>query len=186
MKEQELRQLAQRFRIHNDHAAFQTLLEACKQSVWRYTYYSVSPNDVEDVFQKACMTFAQSLSKKLPANVQAHFMVIARNKIFDYYREQERRQNETSLEDLAAQTGFDPIRLKDPVSEMAAREKASTVLFQCGLTDEQREAVILHHGLGYAIDEVAGLTGVSFNTVKTRIFMAKKKMKRHIEERGMP
>ena len=35
--------------------------------------------------------------------------------------------------------------------------------------EAQRTAIVLHHALGYSLDEVAELTGVSRNTVKGRL-----------------
>jgi RNA polymerase sigma-70 factor (ECF subfamily) len=37
------------------------------------------------------------------------------------------------------------------------------------LSSERQEALVLHHGYGYTVDEVASITGVSRNTVKDRL-----------------
>lgn len=48
------------------------------------------------------------------------------------------------------------------------------------LPSEQRDAFVLHHALGYSLDEVASLTGVSRNTVKSRLRIASKALRKRI------
>jgi RNA polymerase sigma-70 factor (ECF subfamily) len=47
---------------------------------------------------------------------------------------------------------------------------------------ERREAIILRHGLGYAIDEIAELTDTPRGTVKDRLVCGKKQLRRWLKK----
>lgn len=47
---------------------------------------------------------------------------------------------------------------------------------------EQAEALILHHALGYSIAEIAQLTELSPNTIKSRIRLATRELRRRIRQ----
>jgi RNA polymerase sigma-70 factor (ECF subfamily) len=50
------------------------------------------------------------------------------------------------------------------------------------LPDEQSEALLLRVGLGWSIEEIARETGVPINTVRSRLRLAKERLRARIEE----
>jgi RNA polymerase sigma-70 factor (ECF subfamily) len=50
------------------------------------------------------------------------------------------------------------------------------------LPHERREAMILRHALGYAVDEIAELTGAPRGTVKDRLVAGKKQLRRWLKK----
>lgn len=54
------------------------------------------------------------------------------------------------------------------------------------LPPKQKLTVMLVYFLGLSCEEAASATGVPVNTVKTRMFHARRKMKRHLSASGMP
>ena len=52
------------------------------------------------------------------------------------------------------------------------------------LNEEQAKALLLRVMLGHSMDEVAAITGVSVNTVKTRLRLAKNQLRRWLERGG--
>lgn len=52
------------------------------------------------------------------------------------------------------------------------------------LNEAQAKAILLHIMLGHSIDEIASMTGVSPNTVKTRLRLAKERLRRWMRRRG--
>jgi len=46
------------------------------------------------------------------------------------------------------------------------------------VSDVQREAVILHHALGYTVPEIAEITGVTQNTAKARLLYGRRALRR--------
>jgi RNA polymerase sigma factor (sigma-70 family) len=53
-----------------------------------------------------------------------------------------------------------------------------------GLNQEQANVLRLRLMLGHSIGEIAGITGVSLNTVKTRLRLGKIQLRRRLEQRG--
>ena len=53
-----------------------------------------------------------------------------------------------------------------------------------GLNEEQAKALLLRIALGHSIDEIASMTGVSVNTVKTRLRLAKNRLRSWLERSG--
>lgn len=49
------------------------------------------------------------------------------------------------------------------------------------LPDVHREAVVLRYGLGYAVAEIAALTGAAPNTIKVRLYQGLKKIRAAVE-----
>jgi RNA polymerase sigma factor (sigma-70 family) len=52
------------------------------------------------------------------------------------------------------------------------------------LNEAQATVLLLRHMLGHSIGEIASITGVSENTVKTRLRLGKKQLRRWFERRG--
>ncbi len=51
------------------------------------------------------------------------------------------------------------------------------------LSEDRHEALVLRHVLGHSVDEIAEQTGVSPNTVKDRLRMARKQVRQSIRQR---
>lgn len=64
---------------------------------------------------------------------------------------------------------------REPAWEQLPRDVTD---YLAELPELQREAIVLHHALGYAIDEIAQLTDVSPNTVKGRLRLGTKTLRK--------
>jgi RNA polymerase sigma-70 factor (ECF subfamily) len=100
-----------------------------------------------------------------------------------------RRRKDAELDDEAA--GAIENTSDDP--EVAVQKKdTSDALRRClgGLSAEQREIVDLVYDHEKSVEEVAGIIGLPENTVKTRLFYARKKLAELLKaagiERGWP
>jgi RNA polymerase sigma-70 factor (ECF subfamily) len=65
----------------------------------------------------------------------------------------------------------------DSLREMLPRELSE---YLAELPEIRRTALVLRHALGYSIEEIAELTGVSPNTVKDRLLAAREQVRRHV------
>jgi DNA-directed RNA polymerase specialized sigma24 family protein len=52
------------------------------------------------------------------------------------------------------------------------------------LDEAQAKALLMHIMLGHSLDEIATMTGVSVNTVKTRLRLAKDRLRRWMRRSG--
>ena len=83
------------------------------------------------------------------------------------------------------QTALDPAAL--PAANLDELSDAHADLVRDLLDDineEQATALLLRVMLGHSIEEIASITSVSVNTVKTRLRLGKKQLRRWLERRG--
>lgn len=64
------------------------------------------------------------------------------------------------------------------------RDLLREALDKAPLTPEQKQAVLLFHGLGYRQERIAAMTGVQIGTVKKRIFDGLRKLRTYMQERS--
>jgi len=77
----------------------------------------------------------------------------------------------------------DPTDLSVPEEEMRLSERLPRPLeaYLDDLPEIHRVALVLRHGLGYSLREIADMTGTSANTIKMRLFHGLKKLRRLID-----
>jgi RNA polymerase sigma-70 factor (ECF subfamily) len=80
------------------------------------------------------------------------------------YMARERRKPDTAADDLS-RAAVAPARPAS-LAEALPRDVRD---YLAQLPEPQRQAIVLHHALGYSLDEVAEMTKVSRNTVKGRL-----------------
>lgn len=83
--------------------------------------------------------------------------------------------------DLPGQAGSAPDQL---FIDQWERDLLREALEKAPLTAEQKQAVIMFHGLGYPQERIAALTGVQVGTVKKRIFDGLRKLRAYMQERS--
>jgi RNA polymerase sigma-70 factor (ECF subfamily) len=66
-------------------------------------------------------------------------------------------------------------------SSAPARDVAGVERFLDQLEPERRRAFVLHHALDYTVEEIAEATGAPVGTVKDRLVMARRTLRRFIE-----
>jgi len=122
----------------------------------------------------------QAASFKARAAVSTWLLAIARFKALSLLR----RRGEESLDEETARAIEDTA--DDP--EIAIQKKQrSEILRKCWskLSPEQRDIIDLVYYQEKAIAEVADITGVPQNTVKTRMFYARKRLSELLKAAGM-
>lgn len=90
----------------------------------------------------------------------------ARDRLLERYRRESATQEEAEAE-------------TDPV--LRARRTAAFRLLLDDLPDEQAETFALRVVLDYSLDQVAAATGAPINTVRSRVRLAREKLKQRIE-----
>ena len=95
-----------------------------------------------------------------------------------------RRRPDEELDDETAEAIEDPT--DDPEVAIAKKDK-SAVIRKCmsGLSAEHREIIDLVYYHDKSVEEVAEIVGIPENTVKTRMFYARKKLAELLKAAGM-
>jgi RNA polymerase sigma-70 factor, ECF subfamily len=178
-----------------DAGAFATLVKRHRQSVYNFILRYVGQRQrAEDVLQECWLKVVRSSSDYEPkARFTTWVFTIARNLCVDSARKESYRKADSldapvgaeadgrPLGELVADAeGFAPDRAAHNVRLRPVLEKAIA-----GLPAEQREVFLLreYHGVGFK--EIAQVTGVNENTVKSRMRYALEGLRRRLEESGV-
>lgn len=150
-----------------DCSAFETLYQRHKRAVYAFLLRSSAhPDSVEEIFQEAWTAIIRNIQAYEPkAKFKTYLYQVAHNKLVDYWR---RRKHEVPVEDeqsMDAEVG--PAESSSSAPEDAVlHDQVLQMLAQ--LPAEQRCAFLLRH-LGFSQQEIAEISGVGTETVKSRL-----------------
>jgi RNA polymerase sigma factor (sigma-70 family) len=97
-----------------------------------------------------------------------------------------RQQRNQTRKRASIDAAIDPDDVSEgcPEPELAEAIPGGAVEFYLAeLSQDRHEALVLRHVLGHSVDEIAAHTGVSPNTVKDRLRMARKQVRQAIRQR---
>ncbi len=168
----------------SDRAAFERLYRAYQKPLFRYFLHFVHTIEAaeeltDDVMLEVWKHAAKFRGKSKPS---VWVFGIAYHKAMDALRR--RRPPVVELhavaETLAADARQSPeaTAVRDSVRGVVAAALAT-------LSAEHRAVLVLTFNHGYAYGEIAQIVGCPVNTVKTRMFYAKKQLKETLERRGL-
>ena len=161
-----------------DETAFGRLYERHRELVFRFAYrLSQSPEIAEEITHDCFISLLQAPQRFSPdakrASLKTYLCAIARNLAFKRLR---RAGHETALEEwaeiLAAPATDEPLQqvLAAEISEAVRQAVAALPLLQ-------REALILFEYEDLSLAEIAEVSGVDVNTVKSRLHRARERLR---------
>ncbi len=164
-----------------DAAAFEELYARHKGPLYRYLMRQCGhPANAEEIFQEVWIRVIRSRERYKPlAKFSTLLYQIARNCFID----QVRRQGRSAIDAAAAVepdtllAGDDPERAAS-LGESGRRLTAAIA----ALPHDQREAFLLKEEGGFALAEIADITGTGRETVKSRLRYAMRKLREALEE----
>lgn len=162
-----------------DVAAFETLYGRHKGPLYRY-YLRQGLNDAiaAELFQEVWAKIIKARDRYTPtASFSTYMYRIAHNTLVDHYRRSGRSvdafdEGVVAVQELPGSDCDGP--------EAAAIASESRVRFRAALAalpDEQREAFVLREESGLSLADIAGVTGVSAETAKSRLRYALRKLR---------
>lgn len=172
--------------VQGDASAFAVLYGRYKRRLYRFCLRMVmDPGRAEEVFQDAWMRLIESRQRyRVEARFVTFLYQIARNRTIDVLRKDGRVA--FSLDDEGAEPVAASLKSADtdePHRAFERRREGDRVRAAVeGLPFPQREAFLLHEEGELTLDEIAALTGVGRETVKSRIRYALAKLRLELEE----
>jgi len=170
-----------------DARSFEALYQRHEMRVWRFLERNVRNAAIADeLMQEVWFSVAREAVRYRPsARFSTWLFTIAHNRMVDAVRA---RRPQVSLEALG--TDDDPAvsQLIDdprhgPHAGAVAHEQAQALNRAVAvLSDEQREAFLLHVEGELTVDEIAAVTHCSFETAKSRLRYARSKLRELLEE----
>ena len=186
-------ELMQRY-VKNEEAAFEVLLSRYRHSLFGFLYRYLGRKDkAEDVFQDVFYEVIRARNQYRPqAKFSAWIFRIARNRAVDRLRRNGFREMESldiTLDPHAneGETRLDRLSSDQMNPEEAVQSKELAGALEQTLKElppEQREVFWLKEKSGLTIAEIAEITGVSPNTVKSRLRYALEKIRIELIEKG--
>ena len=151
--------------------AFNHLVVLYQDYLFSMTVRVVRDRDTaEDAVQEAFFSAYRNLDRFSGPSFRAWLTRIAINAARDIVRKRKRRPAEPypEWEDESWQPPAPDSEGPEQVS-LAEQQRAAIARCMEGITDDQRTAIVLYDVEGYDYGEIAGITGVSVGTVKSRI-----------------
>jgi RNA polymerase sigma-70 factor, ECF subfamily len=165
-----------------DRQAMQTLYTRHSLRIYRFVLrLTKDPALAEDLVSDVFLDiWRQADGFKAKSQVATWLLAIARNKALSALR----RCSETPLDDQMAAAIVDPA---DDAETIVNNEDRSLLIRKClsQLSAEHREVLDLVYYHEKSVDEAAEIVGAPANTVKTRMFYARKRMEKLLTMAGV-
>jgi RNA polymerase sigma-70 factor (ECF subfamily) len=181
----------QRF-ARGDIKAFEVLYDRHEMSSWRFIFRSVRDSQVaDDLLQDVWFAVARKAAAYEPrAKFRTWLFTMAHNRVIDHFRasrdtlsldaqasDDTDRPAAEFVPELVANSGFGPLR------QLESKEQALALIRAIeNLPLEQREAFLLQAEAGMGVAEIATVTGVSFETAKSRLRYARSRLRELLQE----
>jgi RNA polymerase sigma-70 factor (ECF subfamily) len=170
-----------------DAAAFERLYRRHETRTWRYIERNVGNRATADeLMQEVWFAVARQAMRYQPsARFTTWLFTIAHNRIIDWVR---KSRPQTSLESLHHEGGAVAVQLaadpsSGPLAAAVAREQSSALAQALAeLPIEQRDAFLMQIEGDLSVEEIAAVTGVSFETSKSRLRYARMKLRDLLQE----
>jgi RNA polymerase sigma factor (sigma-70 family) len=170
-----------------DAAAFELLYRRHEMRIWRYLERNVGNRAIADeLMQEVWFAVAREAARYAPtARFTTWLFTIARNRMIDAVRI---RRRHLSLESV----GYDAAPVVQqlstepdagPLEAVVVRDQATALACALGqLPREQRDAFLLQIEGDLTVEEVATITGSSFETTKSRLRYARSRLRELLSE----
>ena len=165
-----------------DAAAFEVLYGRHRAGLYRYLLRQTSLASVaEELFQDVWMKLIHARERyEVKASFKTWLYHLARNRLIDYYR----RQGRTFGAEVANAEDELPAReSSQPERQVQAQQQADQLLqLVQSLPETQREVFLLREAGGLGMDEIAAVTGVGREAVKSRLRYAFRRLRDGLRE----
>lgn len=172
-----------------DVKAYEELVRRHRHGVYNFIYrFLGNPETAEEVFQEVFIKIHKASAKYAPnGKFTTWLYTITRNQCVDTFRRNKIREA-LSLE---TPTNGEESRLGDrleseniPQDVLSSAHQIEAVLDEAlkRLNEDQREVFLLREKHGFKFEEIASMTGVSVNTVKSRMRYALEGLRRTLKQ----
>jgi RNA polymerase sigma-70 factor (ECF subfamily) len=180
--------------VKNDEAAFEVLLSRYRRPLFGFLYrYLGQTEKAEEVFQEVFFEVIRARKRYRPeAKFAAWIFRIARNRAVDRlrrdgFRDMESLDVELNPQGQGGETRLSMVAGDGPGPEELAQARELEKALEAALMKlppEQREVFWLKEKSGLTMAEIADMTGVSQNTVKSRLRYALEKLRADLAAQG--
>ena len=163
-----------------DASAFEVLYQRHKGGLYRYILRSCKNESIaEELYQDVWMNLIKARDRyEVKAKFTTWLYQMAHNRLIDYYRRQQSGANRNSID---SDVGVDEtLARRQDQPEQKTQILASTeqlLRLIDALPEDQKQAFLLREEAGLSIEEIAQVSGVKPDTVKSRLRYAINKLR---------
>lgn len=158
---------------------FSKIYDQFAEKIYRFIFIKVNSQQIaEDIASEAflrCWNVYKQDPKQIE-NIQPFIYKVARNLVFDHYRQKSRTQT-ISTEDCSL---LDPVDIESAVSQKGDIEKVKAVLAKLE-NSEYQDMIIWHYIEDLPVPEIAKITDKPEGTVRVMIHRALKEIKKELD-----
>jgi RNA polymerase sigma-70 factor (ECF subfamily) len=159
-----------------DAAAFESLYARHKAPLYRYVLRQVDRNIADELYQDIWLKLVDARDSYQPsAKFTTWLYRIARNRIIDHYRRQSIRPVDNNATAIDATADRDCDQPEQRIESQDRMERLMVAITD--LPREQKDVFLLREQAGLGLDEIAILTGVSFEAAKSRLRYALRRLR---------
>jgi RNA polymerase sigma-70 factor (ECF subfamily) len=167
--------------------AFEVLYRRHEMRTWRYLERSVGNRaTVDELMQEVWFAVAREAPNyRATARFTTWLFTIAHNRMIDWVRT---NRPQVSLETIGYEAGAVVVQLSTdpsagPLAAAVAQEESSVLAEALArLPAEQREAFLMQIEGELGVEQIAAITGTSFETTKSRLRYARAKLREVLQE----
>lgn len=171
--------------LNGSQGSWVSLVKRYEGLVYNYCLrMSGQPSDAMDLMQEVFLSVYRHLpSYRGQGQFKSWMMRIASNKSIDFLRARGRAPQTADSDDETDVVDLQPARVSDnPDARYESTSRNREIMqVMARLPAEQRMVVELKFFQHYTFDEISEQTGISVNTVKSRLYSALQKLKQHLE-----
>ncbi|MDX2504822.1 MAG: RNA polymerase sigma factor [Gammaproteobacteria bacterium] len=164
-----------------DADAFEILYQRYKTPLYRYVLRQCGQQFVDELFQDIWLKVIKSRSHyQVKASFKTWLYHLARNRIIDQYRKNNIRPLDNNVEalDSVVSTTVAP-----PEKHLQRQTQYEALLDAIAeLPADQKEAFLLREEAGLSVEQIADTCGINFETAKSRLRYAIKKLRQKLGE----
>jgi RNA polymerase sigma factor (sigma-70 family) len=163
--------------------AFDRLYRRHEAATWRFILRLVGNESVaNELMQDTWFSVARHAATWQPAaQFNTWLLTIARNRVTDFFRAQRPTESldaDDSMEQQSVPDALIADSILGPVRQVQSRQLAQALIDAVEqLPADQKEAFLLQAEGDLAVEDIALVTGVSFETAKSRLRYARNKLK---------
>lgn len=173
--------------IKGDIEAMSTLVDAYKNELFNFCYrLTFNRQDAEDLFQQTWVKAVNKAAQYEHKNFRPWLFKICVNQFRDNCKEMYRRKQHivedfetTSVKDFVLMSAGDDETLEEQVEKRHIQELLVSRIAK--LPEHQKVPMVLFYYQQMKLSEIAGVLGVPEGTVKSRISIAKSRLKSELE-----
>jgi len=168
--------------------AFETLYGRYKNALYHYFYRQVHSTAIADeLHQDVWLNIIKSSSGfNRQASFKTWLYTIAHNRLVDHYRRNSKQPLHLVQDinsDAEPEIEIADVRQSEPEDELQEQQLSNALLNGIGLLPEaQKEVFLLYEKSGLSLDEIAIITDSSFESTKSRLRYAVKKLRQHLAQ----